>query len=405
MKNISFILIMVLGFMSCDDKHGLIESLMLKSGKFEQVLHDPAKYKLQIIYTQIDRNPDNTPTFKTHKFRIDPKEYFYPASTVKLPMAALALEKINKLSIPGFTADSEMVIDSVFEWQQKVIGDTTSIDGKASIAHNINKILLVSDNDAYNMLYEFVGQAEANQALHDKGYKNTLITHRLSIPLTIDQNRYTAPVRFFNNDILVYAQEATMTSNIFAGDTSRFIGKGYFQGDTLVQQAMDFKDKNELALEDFHNMLKAILFPEAVDTTQRFQLTQDDYRLLYKAMYQFPKESGIAAYDKYDDGYCKFLMYGGSGPAENNIRVLNKVGEAYGFLIDMAYSVDFERKIEFILGAVIYVNEDEILNDDKYDYESVGFPFFKNLGRVFYEYEIKRPRKNIPDLSKFKPEP
>ncbi|MDZ7606630.1 MAG: serine hydrolase [Cyclobacteriaceae bacterium] len=405
MKNIRFILIIVLCFMSCGEKRGLIESLMRDSGKFGQILHDPGKYKLQIIYTQIDRNPDNTPTFITHRFRVNPREYFYPASTVKLPMAALALEKINQLSIPGLTATADMVIDSVFDWQHKVTGDTTSANGKASIAHSIRKILFVSDNEAFNMLYEFVGQAEANQSLHDKGYKNTLITHRLSIPLTLDQNRITARVRFFKNDTLVYSQEATENSVRLSGETPKLIGKGYYQGDALVQQPMDFRDKNELGLEDFHNMLKAILFPEAVDQTQRFQLTHDDYRLLYRGMYQFPKESGIAAYDHYDDAYCKFFMYGGSGAADATIRVLNKVGEAYGFLIDMAYIVDFDKKIEFILGAVIYVNEDEILNDDNYDYERVGFPFFKDLGRVFYEYEMNRTRKNIPDLSTFKPEP
>jgi hypothetical protein len=298
-----------------------------------------------------------------------------------------------------------MVIDSVFDWQRIVTGDTTSPNGKASIAHCIRKILMVSDNEAFNMLYEFVGQEDANQALHEKGYKNTLITHRLSIPLTIDQNRYTAPVRFFADEKLIYSQAATMNSNILMGDKSIHIGKGYFQGDSLVQQPMDFKDKNKFGLEDFHNMLKAILFPGAVDATQRFHLTDADYRLLYSGMYQYPKESGIEAYNQYDDGYCKFLVYGGSGTADATIRVFNKVGEAYGFLIDMAYIVDFDKKIEFILGAVMYVNNDEILNDDKYDYESVGFPFFKNLGRVFYEYESNRPKKNLPDLSKFKPEP
>jgi len=405
MKNIGLKLIVIVSLMSCSEKRGLIESLMQNSGKFEQILNDPGKYKIQIIYTQIDRDSDNTPTFNTHKFRVNPSEYFYPASTVKLPMAALALEKINKLSIPRLTSTIDMVIDSVFDWQHKVTGDTTSANGKASIAHSIRKILLVSDNDAFNMLYEFVGQAEANQALHDKGYQNTLITHRLSIPLSSDQNRHTAPVRFFNGDTSIYSQEATMNSNSFVRDASRFVGKGYFQGDTLVQQPMDFKDKNELGLEDYHNMLMAILFPESVDPTKRFELTNDDYRLLYRNMYQFPKESGITGYDQFDDGYCKFFMYGGSGTADKNVRVLNKVGEAYGFLIDMAYIVDFDRKIEFILGAVIYVNEDEILNDDQYEYESVGFPFFRDLGQVFYEYESARPRINIPDLRKFTPAP
>jgi len=42
------------------------------------------------------------------------------------------------------------------------------------------------------------------------------------------------------------------------------------------------------------------------------------------------------------------------------------------------------------------------LNDSKYDYETVGHPFMKNLGRVIYEYELKRKRTQIPDLSTFR---
>jgi hypothetical protein len=67
----------------------------------------------------------------------------------------------------------------------------------------------------------------------------------------------------------------------------------------------------------------------------------------------------------------------------------------------MAYIIDFEQQIEFVLGAVIYVNENEILNDGEYEYETVGYPFMKDLGQVFYEYELTRPRAHKPDLSRY----
>jgi hypothetical protein len=51
------------------------------------------------------------------------------------------------------------------------------------------------------------------------------------------------------------------------------------------------------------------------------------------------------------------------------------------------------------LSATIYCNSDGILNDDLYDYESVGLPFMKHLGQVIYDHELKRERKIIPDLS------
>jgi hypothetical protein len=64
-------------------------------------------------------------------------------------------------------------------------------------------------------------------------------------------------------------------------------------------------------------------------------------------------------------------------PIPKNIRIFNKVGDAYGYLIDNAYIVDFENKVEFMLAAVINVNTDGVYNDGVYAYDSLGFPFFK----------------------------
>jgi hypothetical protein len=55
-----------------------------------------------------------------------------------------------------------------------------------------------------------------------------------------------------------------------------------------------------------------------------------------------------------------------------------------------------------MLTAVVQSNEDEIYNDGKYEYETVCYPFMKNLGRVIYAMELKRPKRYLPDLSKFR---
>jgi hypothetical protein len=84
------------------------------------------------------------------------------------------------------------------------------------------------------------------------------------------------------------------------------------------------------------------------------------------------------------------------------VRVFNKVGWAYGFLTDISYVVDFKNNVEFMLTATVYVNSDEVLNDDKYDYDSIGYPFMYQLGQTIYNYELQRNREHKPDLSKFK---
>ncbi len=168
---------------------------------------------------------------------------------------------------------------------------------------------------------------------------------------------------------------------------------------------MNFSGKNRITLEDLHKILRSIIFPNTVIPTQRFNLTPDDYKFVYHYMSQFPSETLYPPYDSvaYYDAYGKNLLYGSQkGSLPKNIRIFNKEGDAYGHLLDIAYIVDFDKKIEFFLSAEIYCNKDGVMNDDKYDYDSIGYPFMKNLGRVMYDYEIKRKRTHAPDLVKAK---
>ncbi len=168
---------------------------------------------------------------------------------------------------------------------------------------------------------------------------------------------------------------------------------------------MDFSKKNRLVLGDLHQILRSILFPLSVPENQRFKISEDDLAMVRRHMSQFPGESRFPTYSAPDywDAYCKFLYWGSEKPQiPKTFRIFNKVGDAYGFLIDVAYVVDFEKKIEFMLSATIYCNSDGVLNDSKYDYDSVGFPFMKHLGQVIYQEELKRKRNHVPELSTFK---
>src|SRR6476469_4471399 len=63
---------------------------------FDSLLRKNDVWHIQIIYTQIDRTEDNTPKFTHYYYNLQPNLYYYPASTVKLPTAALALQKLNE---------------------------------------------------------------------------------------------------------------------------------------------------------------------------------------------------------------------------------------------------------------------------------------------------------------------
>jgi hypothetical protein len=298
-----------------------------------------------------------------------------------------------------------MITETGFSKQTAVYNDPTTPDGRPTVEHYIKKIFLVSDNDAFNRLYELLGQGQINKELHKKGYSNVDILHRLSIFMSEEENRHTNPVRFYDDSArLLYAQSMQYNPNPYPARKDS-IGNGYYSGNKLVEHAMNFSAKNRLPLQDLHTILRTVLFPESVKKTKRFHLTKEQYDFVRQYLSEYPAETRFPPYDtaSYWDAYGKFLYWGGEkGPLQKSIRSFSKEGDAYGFLIDAAYIVDFNKNIEFMLSAVIYCNKDGILNDDKYDYDSIGLPFMKNLGRMIYSHELRRPRTNPPDLSTFR---
>ncbi len=396
------------GMIACQspivEDENLVEHLMLRNAKdFASVLRNRKEWEVQIVYTQINRDSANRPSFKSFYFNVDSTNYFYPASTVKLPLVLLALEKVNQLKIKGLNKFTPMYHDSLYSGQFSVKKDTTSENGLPSIAHYAKKILVVSDNDAYNRLYEFMGQQETNRILRSKGY-NMRILHRLERPLTPDQNRHTEQVRFVQNDTLIFQQPMLINLDSIKPPRKVLKGTGYQKKDVIVNEPFDFTYKNDYPLQEQQEILKAILFPQLSDR-RRFDLSEEDRQFVLHYMSQLPTETAYPNY-KADttmyDAYCKFLMFGeDKTPIPANIRIFNKVGDAYGYLIDNAYVVDFEKGIEFMLSAVINTNTDGIYNDGKYEYKTIGFPFMKNLGQTIYRYELTRKRKVKPDLSAF----
>ncbi len=370
---------------------------------FDSLFQNQDEYGIQIIYTQINRRKNGKPILTDHFFNVTDK-YFYPASAVKFPISLLALQKLNQLKIKGVDKNTSMITEADYSGQTAVYNDPTSPDGRPAIAQYIKKIFLVSDNDAFNRLYEFLGQEYINKSLHKMGYRDAEIIHRLSISLTEDENRHTNPVSFYDTSGHVIYEKPLGNSQWQYAKRDDKKGKAYYSGDKLINEPFDFSKKNRLSLFDLHSMLKSIFFPKEFKKKQRFKLKKEDFGFVCKYMSMFPRESTYPSYDSsYQDAYSKFILWGEGKEKQNgNIRIFHKSGEAYGFLTDVCYVVDFENNIEFMLSATIHCNSDGIYNDDHYDYETIGFPFLKHLGQVFYDHELKRKRKHKPDLSALK---
>lgn len=383
----------------------LLQNILLrnKAEVMQKVVQQKDVHRLQIIYTQINRDKQNVPSFKNYYFNVDSNLFFNPASTVKLPLAILSLEKLNELKVKGVNKYTAMEFDSIYPWQIPLYKDSTSQSGWPSIAHYIKKAFLISDNDAYNRMYQFVGQQTINRRLHKMGYSSTRITRQF-MGITEDQNRHTNPIRFVdNNGNLIYKQPPAYNTDPFYFDKPIKVGKAHYSKGELINEPIDFTKVNNVPLEDLQQMLQSVLFPASMEKSQQFNLTAEDYQFLYQYLSQYPSETDYPKYDtaQYYDSYVKFYFRNDTHKMPSYVRVFNKVGWAYGFLIDVSYVVDFKNKVEFMLASTVYVNNNEILNDNEYEYESTGWPFLYELGQSVYQYELQRNRKFAPDLKQF----
>jgi hypothetical protein len=404
---VPFFLFLSYGTMAQPKTDNFLKDLLQanKHSLFQQVLNNPGAYRLQIVYTQIERDKQNKPSFKNYYVHYDPLLYFNPASMVKMPLAFLALEQLNAINQKGVSKYTTIQFDSSQPWQRALYKDTSAANGLPSIAHFIKRAFLISENDPYNRLYQFIGQGEIKRRLEAKGYKNVRITRQF-LGLSPEQNRYTNAVRFIDAvGNTVYQQPPAYNTDSFDFSRTIKLGKAHInRNDSLVNEPFDFTLHNNLSLESMQQMLQSVMFPQSVPERQRFRLTRDDYAFLYQYLSQYPSETPDPKYDTeaFYDSYVKFFFRDSTHRMPKDVRVFNKVGWSYGFLTDVSYVADFKNKVEYMLAATLYVNSDGILNDGKYEYEQVGHPFLYQLGQTIYQYERKRKRAHKPDLSAFK---
>ena len=96
------------------------------------------------------------------------EKYFYPASTIKLCAAVCALNKVAFLQGEGLDIDlnTPITIHPLFEDQKLENKDESNHrSNRITIAHEIRKMCIVSNNIAFNRLYSFVGHKSINKSM------------------------------------------------------------------------------------------------------------------------------------------------------------------------------------------------------------------------------------------------
>ena len=365
----------------CFLKENPINSSMKGDGFLKEILKNKENYEIQIIYTEIKRDKEGEPDFMDFEFQVDENTYFYPASTIKLPIVILTLDKINELRSEGINVSLKSKI-TLSPLDQEM--SLTQKDSITSFQNLIADILLVSDNSASNVLIDFIGYNHFNAKMNQAGFNKTYLNHKFSPDpnYTIDWE-----IKTMFNDIISSNEERDIVT---ADDNILGLKKGEkkFKDGIVEIGSLDFSQKNRSSIIDMHNIIKRIIFPSKFDADNAFNLNVEDYDFLRYWMSRFTHEdlgNKFTTDKKYFESYNKFFIHGADTVVTNkNIRVYNKIGQAYGTSTDNAYIKNYQDDVEFFLTATIYTNKNNIINDNVYEYEETAIPFLAKLSQSLY---------------------
>ena len=393
------------GCQSAEDRSGyragsnprLIRELLESDpARFGQVLAQADELRLKIELAIVTEGPDGEPTLERHSFDAGP-EYFYPASSVKTCAAiaaALRLRDVEAASATELGLSTPLRFSPLFEGESVEELDATHLaTGKITLGHAMRKVFLVSDNVAFNHLYEFAGNRYLNDAMRSAGLTSTRILHRLSEFRSAEDQLRTPKVELLvEGTPVAYVPERFLGfAETNAGMTGLMVGEHYYRGGLRHDEPMSFSQKNYMSLRDLQDMHIMLLRPDVRIplekgrlATRGFPLEPSDAEFMRAAMAETPGASTDPVYSstEHPDDYSKFLAPGAWKvlPRER-LTIRDKVGRAYGFSTTNSEVVDEETGQSYFLAATLYTNPNATLNDDDYAYPMAD-QFFGDLGEV-----------------------
>ncbi len=377
---------------SSDDRW-LADLLAAHPDKFATVLDDPARFRAQVLVTVIEPDGRKGPTVVEHGFHVD-AEYVYPASAIKTFAAVGALRTLDALRDTGARVDLDTPLayctaDSSGDRPCTITQDKSNLAGGViTLGHEIRKMQLVSNNIAFNRLYELVGHRELNESMWALGFATLRIHHRMygvKDPL-VQRTTPRVELRPAKGKPVVIPAKVSDLDLPPTEAVSLRIGAGYIDDDTKrrIDEPLDFSGKNYVSVRDLHRLTLAIVRPELPGVVQ-LGLDEADRAFLIAAMTEDPLESSNPVYtDPHYSGLRYKTMIRGmlrAMPLEQ-IRYVGKAGRAYGFHLDNAYIEHRQTGRAMAVTVVLYANDNAVLNDNKYEYDGITRPFLKNLGEV-----------------------
>ncbi len=380
MRNTFVLIISLILLVSCSFNPDPIRSAFKGDDFLRSIVKNKDNYEIQILYTEVSKNSVGQAEFSDFQFQVNDEKYFYPASTIKLPITILALSKINELRAEGsnISPKSKIKLSLINNNNEIILKDSIT-----SFQNLIADVFLVSDNSASNVLIDFIGYNYFNSSMSNLGFANTYLNHKFNPDPFVDSSWIISSL---DNEI-ISSNENQITVLASSNISNLKKGEKRFINGEIKNESLDFSSKNRSSLTDMHNIMKNIIYPEI--SLSKFNLNVEDYDFLRYWMSRFTHEDLGVKYigdSKFFNSYNKFFIHGTDTIINNtDVRVYNKIGQAYGTSTDSAYIKNYKEDLEFFLTATIYTNKNKIINDNIYEYGDTAIPFLSKLSKALYK--------------------
>lgn len=360
-------------------------------GRFGDLLARADHHRIKIECALVVDGPEG-PTLERAAVSFGP-DYFYPASSVKTCAVVAASQALAQLAEEHGAAaglDTPLRFHPLFAGETVEERDVSHADGGTITAgHDLRKVMLVSDNAAYNRLYELAGPERIRASMVAAGLDGARIVHRLSEFRSREEQLTTPRVEVLvpeGGPLEVPARRWETEGN--AGLSGLVFGSAHVRGAETVEGPMDFEHKNWMPLRDLLDMNVMLLQPEVRVPGRRagaaIELLPADRERIAEAMAETPGASHDPRYDAadYPDDYSKFLLPGllRLDPDRGWI-VRDKIGRAYGFSVTNGQVIDPESGRVLYVAATLYTNENDVVGDGVYEYGRAD-RFFADFGEV-----------------------
>lgn len=345
----------------------IVAEVLGSDGVLAEVMAAPERRLAGVVLT-VDDNRVHRAAFG------DVEGYAYPASAIKLPVAAALLVLLD--------GDASVDAGTTFELASMPAPPPAPCSGAPAPERTprrdvvprdaIAAALERSDNAAFNDMYDLAGRDAIQRVLHEAGYDGVRLAHRLARPpeARAANDRWPAVTVAHG----AWRDEGASPPPPAVDVHGLEAGTAYVDAcGARIDAPLSFVDHNAASLDDLARLLLNVLAPAADGARGDLALSASSRELLLAPMRRDPHAEEPASWHA---PLWPGLLAAGAGDVEHGSRP----GWAYGFFTDVGWVRSDDLLVVYAMH--LFVDDDGVLNDNAYRYDDLARPVVAAFGEA-----------------------